>query len=81
MGQYCFEDDVDVLVELERMVTLTRAVLKGEPILPIREFAHDIWLFFYRLCTFSSMSHLISMLNPPWGFIVFRALSSVGKAA
>ena len=62
--QYCFEDDVDVLVELERVVTLTRSVLKGEPSLPMREFVHDIW-FLYRLFTFSSMSHLISMLNPP----------------
>ena len=26
--QYCFEDDIDVLVELERVVTLPRAVLK-----------------------------------------------------
>ena len=27
MGQYCFEDDIDVLVELEGVVALARAVL------------------------------------------------------
>ena len=59
MSQYCFEDDVDVLVELERMVTLARAVLKWNRCIDI----HNIKLS--GLLTFSSMSHLISMLNPP----------------